>query len=204
MSTKGAGTSHVLITLGALFTLGGATRMVTLNFPNAEASAETGGEPATELASAQVADDVAIDVSLEKVCFSAEQAAAIQQDQWLFEEELEALEDQRIELAEWEAQLEAQTESLSALQDVLDARWQEMLLAADEDIKHLAKMYSAMKPKEAAAIFDRMDASFGAGFLRLMPSDQAGKILAEMDPDRAYTISAKIASKNSDVRRQTQ
>lgn len=204
MSTKSAGTSHVLITLGALFSLGGATRMITLNYPNAAASAETGGEPAAGLGRAQVADDAAVEASLEKVCFSAEQAAAIQQDQWLFEEELEALDDQRIELAEWEAQLEEQTQSLSALQDVLDKRWQEMQLAADEDIKHLAKMYSAMKPKEAAAIFDRMDASFGAGFLRLMPSDQAGKILAEMNPDRAYTISAKIASKNSDVRRQNQ
>lgn len=204
MSTKAVGTSHVLITLGALFTLGGATRIVSLKIPIAQASAESGSEPTTELTSLQDADEVETDASLESVCFSAEQAAALQQDQWLFEEELAALEDQRMELAEWEIQLKEQTESLAELQNALDARWEEMVLTADEDIKHLAKMYSAMKPKEAAAIFDRMDASFGAGFLRLMPSDQAGKILAEMDPDRAYTISAKIAASNSDIRRQSQ
>ena len=45
-----------------------------------------------------------------------------------------------------------------------------------------------------------MDPAFAAGFLRLMPSEQAGLILASMDSKKAYVISVKLATMNADVR----
>jgi flagellar motility protein MotE (MotC chaperone) len=57
-----------------------------------------------------------------------------------------------------------------------------------------------MKPDSAASIFNQMDPAFAAGFLRLMPSEQAGLILAAMDSKKAYVISVKVASMNADVR----
>ncbi len=201
MSTKSAGTSHVLITLGALFTLGGATRIVSGSFPMATATADDGGAEVAQATALPIADGLNVNDRLDQVCFSAEQAAALQQDQWLFEEELEALDARQLELIGWEKELEKQTESLASLQDALDRRWDQMQNSAEEDIEHLAGMYSAMKPKDAAIIFDRMDASFGAGFLRTMRSEQAGKILAEMNPDKAYAVSVTLASRNADIRR---
>ncbi|OYW84184.1 MAG: hypothetical protein B7Z22_11160, partial [Hyphomonas sp. 32-62-5] len=82
----------------------------------------------------------------------------------------------------------------------LEARWQEMQASSDQDIEHLARMYSAMKPDQAALIFNQMDAGFAAGFLRLMASDQAGLILANMEAQKAYLVSVKLATMNDDVR----
>ena len=89
---------------------------------------------------------------------------------------------------------------MQALQTTLETRWQQIQGASDQDIKHLAGMYSAMKPDSAASIFNQMDPAFAAGFLRLMPSEQAGLILASMDSKKAYVISVKVASMNADVR----
>jgi flagellar motility protein MotE (MotC chaperone) len=75
-----------------------------------------------------------------------------------------------------------------------------MAETANQDIQHLAQMYGAMKPDQAAGIFNQMDAGFAAGFLRLIPSDQAGLILANMENEKAYIVSVKIASTNSDLR----
>ena len=61
-------------------------------------------------------------------------------------------------------------------------------------------MYSAMKADQAAQIFNQMDAGFAAGFLRLMASDQAGLIMVNMQTQKAYLVSVKLATMNDDVR----
>ena len=75
-----------------------------------------------------------------------------------------------------------------------------MTAEAEMDITHLAQMYGAMKPDQAAQIFDKMDPSFAAGFLRELRSEQAGLILARMEPNNAYAVSIKIAARNEDIR----
>ncbi len=194
-------TSHVLLTLGVLFTIGGATRFL----PNGLAFAEDLGlKPATETAAAKTggatkpADPSAAD--LQEVCFTTESAAMVAEDQWLFESQKEEMKNEKLALQTWEKELETQTAELQALQTTLEARWQEIQGASDQDIKHLAGMYSAMKPDAAASIFNQMDPAFAAGFLRLIPSEQAGLILANMDSKKAYVISVKLATMNADVR----
>ena len=71
---------------------------------------------------------------------------------------------------------------------------------AGEDLKHLADMYGAMKPDQAATIFDQMDPGFAAGFLRLLSSEQAGLIMASMESQQAYVVSVRLASLNEDLR----
>lgn len=194
-------TSHVLLTLGVLFTIGGATRFL----PNGLAFAEDLGlKPATETAAAKTdgaakpAGPSAAD--LQEVCFTTESAAMVAEDQWLFESQKEELKNEKLALQTWEKELETQTAELQALQTTLEARWQEIQGASDQDIKHLAGMYSAMKPDAAASIFNQMDPAFAAGFLRLIASEQAGLILANMDSKKAYVISVKLATMNADVR----
>jgi flagellar motility protein MotE (MotC chaperone) len=194
-------TSHVLLTLGVLFTIGGATRFL----PNGLAFAEDLGlKPATETAAAKT-DSAAKPAApsaadLQEVCFTTESAAMVAEDQWLFESQKEELKNEKLALQTWEKELETQTAELQALQTTLEARWQEIQGASDRDIKHLAGMYSAMKPDAAASIFNQMDPAFAAGFLRLIPSEQAGLILANMDSKKAYVISVKLATMNADVR----
>jgi len=191
-------TSHVLLTLGVLFTIGGATRFLPGDLAFAE---NLGRSTAQSGAATDPAGPAAIGgTGPSEVCFTTESAAMVAEDQWLFESQKEELKNEKLALQSWEKELETQTAELQALQTTLEARWQEIQGASDQDIRHLAGMYSAMKPDAAASIFNQMDPAFAAGFLRLIPSEQAGLILANMDAKKAYVISVKLATMNADVR----
>lgn len=194
-------TSHVLLTLGVLFTIGGATRFL----PSDLAFAENTASPAEGTVSAQSKIEPAKAAEAtpggpQEVCFTTESAALVAEDQWLFESQKEELKQEQLALKAWEKELEDQTAELQTLQATLEERWKEIQAASDDDIRHLAQMYSVMKPDQAATIFNQMDPSFAAGFLRLMNSEQAGLILANMESKKAYVVSVKLASMNADVR----
>lgn len=201
----GSGTrTHVLITLGVLFTIGGATRIL----PSTLASAENSKVEETSLAAATVehAPDThtppatAPKAGLTEVCLTGEAAEALTSDQEALKARADALQEQELELQARKQELDKQAVELAALRETIDERWKTMSTNADNDITHLAQMYSAMKPDQAAGIFNQMDPGFAAGFLRLMPSDQAGLILAGMQSEKAYVVSVKLASKNGDIR----
>lgn len=196
-------TSHVLLTLGVLFTIGGATRFLPGDLAFAEdlgiKPAEK-GEAASGPASSKTPGSPAAAGGPDEVCFTTESAAMVAEDQWLFESQKEELKKEKLALQTWEKELQTQTAELQNLQTTLEDRWQQIQTASDADIKHLAGMYSIMKPDQAATIFNQMDPAFAAGFLRLMASEQAGMILANMDSKKAYVISVKLATMNADVR----
>ena len=193
-------TSHVLLTLGVLFTIGGATRVLPTDLAFAENKSAAPAVDAAEKSAASAASANAVATGPELVCFTNESAALVAEDQWLFESQKEEMKQEQIALQAWEKELEAQTAELQSLQSTLEARWKEIQAASDNDIRHLAQMYSVMKPDQAATIFNQMDPAFAAGFLRLMNSEQAGLILANMESKKAYVVSVKLASMNSDVR----
>jgi flagellar motility protein MotE (MotC chaperone) len=205
MNPRSQRKSHVLLTLGVLFTLGGVTRLLPDLSANAEspvtadAAPETAAEADAQATTKAAEEKKPAQVPVQEVCFTGETAALLSQDEWLFEPGDESLKDQKLALQVWEAELEKQTAELKAIQQTLDARWNEMQKSADEDIEHLAAMYATMKPDQAAAIFNQMDPGFAAGFLRLLPSDQAGLILAGMQTEKAYVVSVKLASMNDDL-----
>ncbi|MCI4666375.1 MAG: hypothetical protein MRY74_16835 [Neomegalonema sp.] len=68
--------------------------------------------------------------------------------------------------------------------------------ASKKDISHLVTMYSKMKPKKAAEIFNTMDPGFAAGFLVRMRADKASSVLSLMEPKRAYAVSLRMAGRN--------
>ena len=194
-------TSHVLLTLGVLFTLGGATRFLPAGTAAAEEVVPVAHtdedqpvydieEPANYSSSAR----------MDEICFTGETASLISEDRWLFEMEEEELKEQKLALQAKEEQLKRQAEELQALHRILEERWATMKQTSDEDIKHLSQMYAAMKPDAAAQIFNQMDPGFAGGFLRLMQTDQAGLILANMDPSKAYSVSVELATMNDDIR----
>ncbi|MEQ8557488.1 MAG: hypothetical protein RIB03_04150 [Henriciella sp.] len=196
--------SNVLLTLGVLFTIGGASRILPHAFAAAEDTPPSQEEAAAGkagLVPASYTLDEDADASAERVCFSGEAAAALAKDQAAFDERTAALQEEELSLQARRQELDSQAEELQALQKTLENRWRQMSASADQDIEHLAQMYAAMKPDQAAAIFNQMDPGFAAGFLRLMPSDQAGMILASMDASKAYVVSVKLASKNEDIRK---
>ncbi len=201
MPIKSANRSNVLLTLGVLFTLGAATRLIPADIAQATA-AESESEP-TVSAESDSTDTLANKaMPIEgQICFSEDLSAQLASDQARLETESDNLVARELELQAWEAELTQTREDLSALQATLETRWQDMQAFAGEDLNHLAQMYGAMKPDQAATIFNQMDPGFAAGFLRLLSSEQAGLIMANMESQQAYIVSVRLASINEDLRR---
>ncbi|WP_370172383.1 MULTISPECIES: MotE family protein [Hyphomonas] len=194
MNSKGR--THVLLTIGVLFTIAGGTRWLPQAFATTD-RASTVNDPLKALPQAMTVDE---SDRVQNVCLTGDLAAAMEQDQKDIEQRISDLRQDEIDLRNRKLELAQQAEDLKQIQEQLDTRWQKMSDTANQDLHHLAQMYAAMKPDQAAGIFDQMDAGFAAGFLRLIPSDQAGLILANMDNEKAYIVSVKIAAKNSDLR----
>ena len=55
------------------------------------------------------------------------------------------------------------------------------------------------KCPQAAALFEKMDSTFAAGFLGRMASENAARIMAGMSPEKAYEISVKLAGRNAEI-----
>ncbi len=71
--------------------------------------------------------------------------------------------------------------------------------AAEDDLTQLTDVYASMKPKQAAALFEQMDAEFAAGFLGRMKADSAAEIMARMTPEAGYLVSVILAGRNAEV-----
>ncbi|MGB3455507.1 MAG: hypothetical protein WBA35_04040, partial [Litorimonas sp.] len=111
------------------------------------------------------------------------------------------LDRRALELAGVEDRLESRLSDMQATRDALSAMTERLDRAAGEDISHLVQMYATMKPKKAAAIFDRMDPAFAAGFLREIDSARAGIIMAEMGEEQSYRVSLLIANRHAEWRK---
>lgn len=203
MALKAANRSNVLLTLGVLFTLGAATRLVPTNVADAR---EADADEVVETVSTQPETAEKIKAAAlppeGQICFSEDLSAELAADQLRLETETEKLASRELELQALEAELAETRADLTALQASLETRWEDMQAFAGEDLNHLAQMYGAMKPDQAATIFDQMDPSFAAGFLRLLSSEQAGLIMANMESQQAYIVSVRLASINEDLRRE--
>ena len=121
--------------------------------------------------------------------------------------DMKRIELQKKEIAERESALKAiekkltmQVKAIEETNAALQNNIESLKTLANDDLKHLVGMYQTMKLKEAAEIFNSMDPTFSAGFLREMSSDKAGLIMASMDTRKSYAVSVIIAQRNSKYR----
>lgn len=112
-------------------------------------------------------------------------------------EERQALRAESLEQAKKE--IESKLVQLEALEERLSKTLAQARGAEEKDLARLTTVYESMKPAEAAALFEAMEASFAAGFLGRMRSDSAAAIMAGLDPQKAYTISVLLAGRNGKV-----
>lgn len=71
--------------------------------------------------------------------------------------------------------------------------------ASEKDLTQLTAVYEAMKPADAAALFQTMSSEFAAGFLGRMQPAAAANILTGLKPEKAYEVSVLLAGRNADV-----
>ncbi|MGB9822641.1 MULTISPECIES: MotE family protein [Thermodesulfovibrio] len=93
------------------------------------------------------------------------------------------------------------TEELKKLKSEIEAKikQQEELKAQleksqQENYQRLAKIYEAMPPEEAASRIEKLDEDTAVALLLAIKPRQAGKILANINPEKAAILSKKIVS----------
>ena len=89
------------------------------------------------------------------------------------------------ELAALQAKLKEQVAGLSGEKNKVRAK----------QIKHLVEVYSSMKAEKAAALIDKLDEGVVVEIFALMPSENAGKVLSFVDPEKAARISQRLAER---------
>lgn len=135
-----------------------------------------------------------------EVCLTPAIAETVARDRKELNTRLLDIESRETALKALESKLDSQIKTLSEAKVELQEQADAMTREANSDLNHLVVMYSTMKPKKAAEIFDNMDPAFAAGFLREIDSLKAGLIMAEMDTKNSYKISVLIANRNAQWR----
>jgi flagellar motility protein MotE (MotC chaperone) len=63
------------------------------------------------------------------------------------------------------------------------------------EIEQLVRIYTAMKPKDAARIFDNLDMTILVGVVTNMKESKAAPILSLMNPDRAKELTEELSTR---------
>jgi flagellar motility protein MotE (MotC chaperone) len=108
----------------------------------------------------------------------------------------ERLRQRESEVEALAADVEARLERLTALQQKMKEDMR--LLATDKDsrkakqVKRLVQFYANMKAEKAAALIDKLDEGVVVDVFAQMPSENAGKILSFVHPEKAARISQRL------------
>jgi flagellar motility protein MotE (MotC chaperone) len=98
-------------------------------------------------------------------------------------------------LAAAEARVDDKIATLKQLQDHIAALLGERDTAEKAQLASLVKTYTAMKPKDAARIFNNLDDSVLIPVAQAMKSDALAPILAAMNPEAAQKLTMKLADR---------
>ena len=96
-------------------------------------------------------------------------------------------------LAAAEQKLTARVAELQALQKKLEALEAARKDREDASWQGLVKLYEAMKPRDAATIFNDLDMPVLLQVVDRMKEAKAAPVLAAMQPDKARDLTAKLA-----------
>lgn len=201
--------SRILPALGIVFATILVSRSIALS---SEVSALKASEPAHEQnhknegthaanTEARSTATPAVNAADEKICITGEVLKSVNKKMKTLDMREAEMEQQEAAFAAIKKRLNKELAIVQAAKAALDKDVEKRTDLAQGDITHLTTMYSTMKPKQAAKIFNNMDPKFAAGFLREMKSEHAGFILAAMETKNAYEVSLVIASRNARYRK---
>jgi flagellar motility protein MotE (MotC chaperone) len=105
------------------------------------------------------------------------------------------IESQATMLAATEARVDSKIAQLKNLQGQIAALLVQRDAAQEKQVAALVKTYSAMKPKDAARIFDSLDDGVLVPVAQEMKSDVMAPVLAAMNPNAAQKLTLKLANK---------
>jgi len=98
-------------------------------------------------------------------------------------------------LAATEARVDAKVAQLKLLQTQISVLLGQRDAAQEKQLAALVKTYSAMKPKDAARIFDSLNDQVLVPVAAEMKSDVLAPVLAAMNPEQAQKLTIRLANK---------
>ena len=115
------------------------------------------------------------------------------------------LEEKDKKLAKKESELKAIQEDinnkinkLTQLRDEIRAEIERKTAMEDQKYKHLIKVFSTMKPQNAAGLIEKLDKHLAIELLSKMKGDDVGQILSYVDIDKAAQISEGLVKKDEE------
>jgi flagellar motility protein MotE (MotC chaperone) len=98
-------------------------------------------------------------------------------------------------LAATEARVDAKIAQLKTMQNQISVLLGQRDAAQEKQLTSLVKTYSAMKPKDAARIFDSLNDQILVPVAAEMKSDVLAPVLAAMSPEQAQKLTVRLANK---------
>lgn len=98
-------------------------------------------------------------------------------------------------LKAFEQRLDQKVSELKSIQVAVKAELARYEKKRKDELDRLVKIYSNMKPKHAARVFDELDLPIAIDVLRQMSAQASAPILAEMQTAKAKAITAALARK---------
>ena len=101
-----------------------------------------------------------------------------------------------IQLKVAETEIDKKIEQLKKYEARLTELIEKYDLKEQENIKSLVKLYTSMKPKDAARIFNTLDLEITVAILKGMKPSTSSAIISQMTPERAQEITAMLIGNN--------
>jgi flagellar motility protein MotE (MotC chaperone) len=106
-----------------------------------------------------------------------------------FEKEEKRLAGKKSELLAIQDDINKKIAELTKIRDEIKSEKAIKKAAEEQQFKHLVKIYSAMKPQNAADLIDKLDIKLAIELLSKMKGDDVGKILSFVKIEKAAKIS---------------
>ena len=101
-----------------------------------------------------------------------------------------------IQLKIAETEIDKKLQQLKEYEQRLEKLINQYSQKEQENINGLVKLYTSMKPKDAARIFNTMDLEITVAILKEMKPSNSSSILSQMDSERAQAITAELIGNN--------
>jgi len=105
------------------------------------------------------------------------------------------LEKKKIQLVALQEEINNKIATLSRLRDEIKAERTKKQTGEEQKLRHLIKIYSAMKPPKAASLIEKLDIKLAIDLLSKMKGDNVGSILSFVDVGKAAKISEGLLKK---------
>lgn len=105
------------------------------------------------------------------------------------------LDDRETLLRAVELRITERTNSLKRIEQTIDAALKKHEAIEKAQLDSLVKIYSAMKPKDAAKIFNDLDDAVLISIVENMKEKKMGAILAKMNLDKAKKLTVSLATR---------